>query len=86
MPLKYTSSYTYLGLDLNENMCFTEGIKVLAESAGRALGSVMNKIKLCPELSFSTFTKLYDSMVGSILFYAAGVWSFKDVMPSRIEP
>ena len=31
MPLKYTSSYTYLGLDFNENMCFTEGIKVLAE-------------------------------------------------------
>lgn len=42
------------------------------------VGFVMNKIKLCPDLSCSTVTKLYDSMVNPISFYAAGVWNFKN--------
>ncbi len=42
-PLKYTTSYKYLGCVFNENMNFTEGGRFLAESTGRALGSVMNK-------------------------------------------
>lgn len=51
---------------------------MLSESAGRALGAVVNKMKVCPELSFDIFTKLYDSMVEPVLFYAAGVWGFED--------
>lgn len=80
MPLKCTSSYEYLGFAFNENMSFTEGIKALAEWA---LGSVMNEIKLCPDLGFSTFSKLYDSVVGSVLFHAAGPWGFKDAPDSN---
>ncbi|XP_034050550.1 oocyte zinc finger protein XlCOF7.2-like, partial [Thalassophryne amazonica] len=38
----------------------------------------MNKLKLWPDLSFSTFTQLYDSVVASVLFYAAGVWGFEE--------
>ena len=45
--------------------------------------SVMNKIKLCPDLNFSTFTELYYSMVGSISFYTASVWDFKDAPVSN---
>ena len=77
-PLKYATSYKYLGFVFNENMTFSNGSKSLAESAGRALGSIMCKMKACPDLGFLTFSKLYDSMVGSILFYAAGVWGFKN--------
>ncbi len=71
MTLNYTSCYTYLGLVLNEYMCFSEGIKVLPDSAGRALRSVVRKMKQCPYLRFSIFTKLYDVMVSPVLFYAA---------------
>lgn len=60
-------------------MKFSEGRGVPAESLGRVPGSIMNKITLCPDLRFLTFSKLYDSMVGSVLFYAAGVWGFEDV-------
>lgn len=61
-------------------MNFSEGRKILAESTGRALGSVLSEIKLCPDLSFSTFTKLYNPLVGSVLFYAAGVWGFDEAL------
>jgi len=71
VSLKYTCQYKYLGFD--ENMKFTEGRKILAESAGRALGSVLSKMKLCTDLGFSTFTQLYKSLVDSVLFYTAGV-------------
>lgn len=43
------------------------------ESAGRALGSVVNKMKVCPNLSFSIFTQLYDSMLAPVLFTLLGV-------------
>ncbi len=56
-------------------MCFAEGTEALAESAGRVLGTVMNKMKVCPDLSFSTFSKLYDQWLAQCLFHAAGVWA-----------
>ncbi len=43
----------------------------------------MTKMKLCPDLDFSTFSKLYKAAVGSILFDAAGVWGFKDAPDSN---
>ena len=59
-------------------MSFAEGKKALSDSASRALGAILSKMKLCPDLGFVTFTKLYDTMVSSILFYAAGVWGFEE--------
>ena len=77
-PLSYTSSYKYLGFIFNETMSFKEGRKALSESAGRALGAVLSKVKVCPDIGFSTFTRLFDSMVGSVLFYGAGVWGYDE--------
>lgn len=54
-------------------MSFTEGTQLLSDSAGTALGSAGSKMKVVPGLSFSVFTKLFHSMVGSVLFYSAGV-------------
>lgn len=58
VPLKYTCHYKYLGFVFDENMKFSEGRKILAESAGRALGYVLSKMKSCMDLGFSTFTQL----------------------------
>ena len=80
VPLKYTCHYKYLGFVYDENIKFSEGRKILAESAGSALGSVLSKMKLCTDLGFSTFTQLYKSLVDSVLFYAAGVWGFEEVL------
>lgn len=77
-PLNYTPSYKYLGFVFDEHLRFSEGRKILSESASRALGAVLSKTKLCPDLGFATFTKLYNSMVESVLLYAAGVWGFEE--------
>jgi len=53
-------------------MKFTEGRKILAESAGRPLGSVLSKMKL---FRSCFFLHLHKSLVDWVLFYnAAGVW------------
>ena len=51
--------------------------KHVANSAGRALGLVIAKFKSAGGLPFSTFTKLYDIMVWSIIDYGALVWGFR---------
>lgn len=84
MSLKYTCYYKYLGFVFDENMKFTEGRKILAESAGRALRSVLSKMKLCTDLGFSTFTQLYKSLVDSVLFYATVLKRFLTLILFKI--
>ena len=76
--LIYTKTYKYLGLTLDEHMNFKEGIQVLADSAGRALGSVLNKVKACKDLGYHTYTQLYQSCVCPVSDYASGVWGFHE--------
>lgn len=45
--LAYTDWYKYLGLTLDEHMTFKDDVNVAAQSAGRSLGSLMNKVKHC---------------------------------------
>ena len=38
-------------------------MRVLVDSAGRAEGSVLSKVKLCKNMGFCTYTHLYKSCV-----------------------
>lgn len=71
--LTYTDQYKYLGLTLDEHLILKEAVSVLAQSAGRALGSVINKVKHCGALGFHTYTQLYNSRVCPVSDYASGV-------------
>ena len=55
-------------------MSLVHGSTVLAESAGRALGGVIGKIKTLKDVGFRTYTTLYQACVCPILDYSAGVW------------
>jgi len=55
-------------------MLFDRGVKILAAAASRALGSVINKLKICKDLGYGTFSQLYAACVSPVLNYAAGVW------------
>ncbi len=44
--LETVSQYKYLGIILDEHMDFTKTAELLANSACRALGSVINKVKV----------------------------------------
>ncbi|XP_053380371.1 uncharacterized protein LOC128548876 [Mercenaria mercenaria] len=72
--LKVVSKYTYLGVLLSEFLDYAEMAKTAAVSAGRALGLVISKSKAFGGFQFSTFTKLYDSMVWPVLNYSAAIW------------
>ena len=63
MPLENTTVDKYLGFPLDECINSENVIQLLADSAGRALGSVVNKLKICKDLGYSTYSKLYDAML-----------------------
>ena len=50
--------YIHFGFTLDEHMPFEEYIRSLADSAGRALGSVFNKLKICKDLGYCAYSQL----------------------------
>ena len=73
-------TYKYLGCILSETLDFTVTATALAESAGRALGSLINKYRAVGGLPFSVYEKLYHSCVVPIMDYSAGVWESKSYL------
>lgn len=76
--LDYVSSYKYLGITLYEFLKYDENAKLLAEAAGRALGSIVAKYKLHGYMGYNTYSKLYESCVCPVMDYSSGVWGFKN--------
>ena len=50
--------------------------KIVAQSATRALGVLINKFKAHGGMPYETYTKLY--LVQPVLEYAAPVWAYRD--------
>ena len=70
-----------MGFTLDERMTLEVGTKMLVDSAGRALGADVSKFKICKNLRYFTYSRLYDARVSlppSILNYASGIWGFKE--------
>ena len=74
--LEVVSRYKYLGIILDEHLKFDICSKSLAESGGRASGSVKSKFRNLKNTGYSTFKKMFDMAVKSILEYAGGVWGY----------
>ncbi len=74
----YASSYRYLGCYLNEFRDFTHTAQVLAESAGQAIESIINKHKWTGGINYKVYKTLYDSCVQPIMDYCGDVWGFKN--------
>ena len=75
--IEMVAKYKYLGIIFDENLNFTECATTLADSAGRALGSIISKFTSFKNIMFNTFTKLYETTVWPILDYCSSVWSYK---------
>ena len=76
-PVPYCTSYKYLGCSINENLNFGFTISTLADSAGRALGSVVTKMIKNGGFPFKVFCILYEACVCSILDYGSEVFGFE---------
>ena len=72
--LETVSQYVYLGLPLTEHLDYEKMAKQVANSASRALGLLITKFKMAGGFPFSTFTKLYNSTVLSVINYGASIW------------
>ena len=72
--LGVVSKYQYLGLLLTEFLDYNEMAKAVARSAGRALSLLIVKSKAHGGFHFDTYTKLYDSLVWSVISYGAAIW------------
>ena len=66
-------------------LAFKPAIGILSDSAGRALGAMLSKVKNCKDLGFNSFTHLYKVCLCPVLDYAAGVWGF-NVQPDSDTP
>ena len=75
--LQMVKKYKYLGIIFDETLNFTECATTLADSAGRALGSIISKFSSFKNIMFTTFTKLYETTVWPILDYCSSIWSYK---------
>ncbi len=53
-------------------------LKYVAQSAGRALGLLIAKYKAFGDFQYSTFTKLYDTLVYPVIEYGSAVWGTRD--------
>ena len=78
LHLNIVSQYKYLGLTLNQYLDWDMTVKVLANSAHRALGVIIAKHKRFGGMPFKAFTAAYDSMVRPILEYGTEIWGHKD--------
>ena len=66
--------YKYLGVILDEHLKFERCVQTLADSGGRALGSIINKFKTLKNVGYRTFECMYNSGVKPILEYCCSVW------------
>ena len=72
--LDVVQRYKYLGLWLTEHLDYNYMAEQIAASAQRALGMLIVKSKCAGGLPFECYTKLYQSLVQSILDYGVSVW------------
>ncbi len=72
--LEIVDCYNYLGILLTEHLDYNRMARAAASSASRSLGLLISKYKRIGGMQHKTFTKLYDSMVWSVMDYGAGIW------------
>ena len=64
--MPYCSVYKYLGANINEYLDFTFTANCLADTAGRALSSIVTKMIKKGGFPYNVYTVLYNACVTSI--------------------
>ncbi len=75
--LSVVDSYKYLGVVFDKYLTVNCAADTLGNAAGCALGAMINKCKAMKEMGYSTYTKLYDSLVTPVMDYGSAVWGGK---------
>ena len=75
--VSYCNYYKYLGCTINEFLDFTYTAQVQADSAGRALSSIITKMIKNQGFPFNVYSILYKACVTSISEYGSEVFGFE---------
>ena len=75
-PVPYCSSYKYLGCSIDEFLDFEFTVNQLADSVGRALGSIVTKMIKNGGFPIKVYKTLYESCVCSVSDYGSEVHGF----------
>ena len=78
------NSYKYLGLVLTDSLNCELTVKSVAQSANRALGLLICKVKTNGGVPYECFVKLFDSLVWPIISYGAPIWGLEVFQLSRL--
>ena len=73
--LEIVDQYKYLGIMLNHNLDVSLIQEQLAGAGSRALGTIIGKTKSNYDLSFSSYSTLFQSCIEPILDYGSGAWN-----------
>ena len=76
-PVPYCSFYKYLGCNINEHLDFKFTAKMQADSAGRALSSIITKMIKNKGFPFSIYSVLYQACICSISQYGSEVFGYE---------
>ena len=83
--LDIVNEYKYLGGILDEHLKFTQCSKTLAESGGRVLSAITSKLKQFNDISYKTFTTMYNAGVTPIMHCSSSVWGYNDKNNHRYQ-
>ena len=81
-PVQYCESYKYLGATINYHLDYNFTCNILANSASRALSSVITKMIKNGGFPYKVYTILYNACVTSIVDYGGEVTGFTQYDPS----
>ena len=76
-PVPYCTSYKYLGCSIHEYLAYDHTVDLLADAAGRALGSIITKMIKNGGFPYNVFCTLYQACVCSIADYGGEVFGFE---------
>ena len=72
--IKIVDKYKYLGVWFTEYVEWNTTDEAIAETASKAVCTLISRARICGGLGFGTFSKLFDSCVQSIMSYGGSVW------------
>ena len=72
--IEFIHQYKYLGLIFSEHLDMLVMVKMIAQSASRALGLLIAKDKALGGMPYQCFSKCYDAIVQSTLNYGAPIY------------
>ena len=76
--VSYCKYYKYLGYTINEFLDYTFTAQIQADSAGRALSSIITKMIKNQGFPFSVYTILYKACVCSISEYGSEIFGYEE--------